>query len=114
MKVHGFEKCAWRPMHILRILLGLLIPEDYFKLFKFLWLFVNDFSETVENIVCLQKLRLRALYKRVESFLCEYFFFQNYYGFFFFFCLRADIRDVWKDSNSEIWKDLFRFTENLP
>ena len=85
-------------MHILRILLGLLIPEDYFKLFKFLWLFVNDFSETVENIVCLKKLRLRALYKRVESFLCEYFFKK----FFFFFCLRADIRNVWKDSNSEI------------
>lgn len=83
MKVHGFEKCARRPMHILRILLGLLIPEDYFKLFKFLWIFVNDFSETVENIVCLKKLRLRALYKRVESFLCEYFF-QNYYFFFLF------------------------------
>lgn len=98
MKVHGFEKCARRPMQILKILLGLLIPEDYFKLFKFLWLFVNDFSETVENIVCLKKLRLRALCKRVESFLCE-FFFQNYYFFFF---LRADIRDVWKDSNSEI------------
>lgn len=85
MKVRGFEKCARRPMHILRILLGLLIPEDYFKLFKFLWIFVNDFSEAVENTVCFKKLRLRALYKRVESFLCEYFF-QNYYVFFFFLC----------------------------
>lgn len=84
MKVHGFEKCARRPMQILRILLGLLIPEDYLKLFKFLWLFVNDFSETVENIVCLKKLRLRALWKRVESFLCEYFFFKIIMFFFLF------------------------------
>ena len=84
MKVHGFEKCARRPMHILRILLGLLIPEDYFKLFKFLWIFVNDFSEAVENTVCLKKLRLRALYKRIESFLCEYFF-SKLLCFFFLF-----------------------------
>lgn len=95
-------------MHILRILLGLFISEDYFKLlFKFLWLLLNDFSEIVENIGCLKNLRISASYKRVGVFFVNNFF-QNYYLFFFFF-LKADIKDIWKDS-----KDLFSFTKNLP
>lgn len=48
-------------MHIIRILPGLLISEEYFQLlFRFLWLLVNDFSEMVENIVCLKKLTIIA------------------------------------------------------
>lgn len=62
-------------MHILRILPGLLICEDCFQLlFKFLWLLVNDFSEIVESIVCLKKLRIKALYKRVGVFFVNNFF----------------------------------------
>lgn len=62
-------------MHTLRILPSLLISEDYFQLlFKFLWLLFNDFSEVVENIVCLEKLRISALYKRVGVFFVNSFF----------------------------------------
>lgn len=46
-KGHGIEKCRLRPIYCLRILPGLLISEDYFQLFKFLWLLVSDFTEIV-------------------------------------------------------------------
>lgn len=68
-------------MYSLRVLSGLLIPEDYFQLlFKILWLLVSDFSEILENTMCLNKLRISALNKRVGVFFVNYLFF-----FFFLF-----------------------------
>lgn len=55
------------------------------------------FSEVVENIVCLKKLRISASYKRV-------FFVNNFFKIIivFFFFLKAGIRGIWIDSNGEI------------
>lgn len=50
-------------MHILRTLPGLLISKDYFQFFKFLWLLFNDFSEIVDDIMHVMKLRMNALHK---------------------------------------------------
>lgn len=73
MEANAYSKNSSSPVNLQRL---------FQLLFKFLWLLTNDFSETVENILCLKKLRINALYIEELKFVLWIIFFKIIIVFF--------------------------------